>query len=157
MKQTSDMDLIQRNMRPGAITRAGLMGPDRRNLAEVLVDDDARVRRLGVTHCAIAARMRELRLAGAKGLGETIAVAPHFEVRVDSVRGRLPCPFIHKGLHQKTNITVRNLRTGAETSYTDLHIHMIEAHGFYEGRGSEFRLDPEALVGVLEVPRTEPD
>lgn len=151
MKQTPDLDKAQQNMRPGVITRNGFLGEDRRNLIDVLIDDEARVRRLGVTHAAIATRMRELRAAGVRGLGETISVAPHYEVRVDSVRGRLPCPFVHKGLYPKTNVTVRNLKRDREVTFTDLGIHMIEAHGFYEGLGGDFRLDPEDLVAVLDV------
>ena len=95
--------------------------------------------------------MIELRDAGMAGLGEFIDVPPHFEVRVDSVRGRLPCPFGDPGIFPKTNTTVRNRGTGREITYTDLHIHMIGSHGFYEGRGSPFRLEPRDLVEVLEI------
>ena len=86
--------------------------------------------------------MVELRDAGMAGLGEFLDVAPHFEVRVDSVRGKLPCPFGDPGIFPKTNTTVRNKRLGREITYTDLHIHLIGSHGFYEGKGSPFRLEP---------------
>ncbi len=151
MKQTPDLDKAQHNMRPGAITRNGFLGDDRRNVIEILIDDEARVRRLGVSHAGIAARMRALRAAGMSGLGEGARVPPHYEVRVESVRGRLPCPFGHKGLYPKTNVTVRNLALQREVIFTDLSIHMIEAHGFYEGRHGDFRVDPEELVAVLNV------
>ena len=105
MKQTLQMDNIQRNMLPGTITRDGLLGPDRRKLVQILVDDDERVKRLGSTHHRIARRMNDLVEAGSKGLGNFITVRPHFEVRVDSVRGSLPCPFGHCGLFAKTNTT----------------------------------------------------
>ncbi len=95
--------------------------------------------------------MVELRDAGMAGLGEFVDVAPHFEVRVDSVRGRLPCPFGDPGIFPKTNVTVRNTRTGREITYTDLHIHLVRVHGFYEGRGSPFRLEPKDLAEVLEI------
>jgi hypothetical protein len=36
-------------------------------------------------------------------------------------------------------------------SFTDLHIHLIGVHGFYEGRGTPFRLEPGDLVAILEV------
>jgi hypothetical protein len=86
-------------------------------------------------------------------LGEFISIAPHFEVRVDSVRGRMPCPFGERGLYPKTNVTVRNLKTGREVAYTDLNIHLIAAHGLYEGRGTPFRVEPAELAAVLEVER----
>ncbi len=152
MKQPPDLQKAQDNMRPRVITLDGFLGTDTRNLIDILIEDDADVKRLNLDHRTIAARMSELRTAGMNGLGDFITVPPHFEVRVDVVRGRLPCPFGHKGLVRKTNITVRNLRLNREITYTELNIHMIGAHGFYEGRGATFRLDPAILAEILEVP-----
>ena len=151
MKQTVQMKQAQERMRPGIITRDGFLGSDSRNLIDILVDDDAAVKRTSATHQAVAARMIELREAGMRGLGDYISVEPHFEVRVDSVRGRLPCPFGDPGVFPKTNIFVRNVEKKREITYTDMHIHMIGSHGFYEGKGSPFRLEPKDLMEVLEI------
>lgn len=151
MKQTPDMDRIQRDMQPGIICRDGFLGTDTRNLVEILIEDDAEVKRMGITHESIADRMREMRDVGITGLGEFVKVPPHFEVRVDSVRGKLPCPFSHPGIIPKTNTTVRNMKSGEDITYTDLNIHMIEAHGFYEGKNACFRLEPADLLEILEI------
>jgi hypothetical protein len=151
MKQPPHLAEAQKQMQPGVITSAGFLGDDPRGLAEILDDDDARVRRLGLTHEAIAARMRELRDAGAAGLGERTDVPPHFQVRVESVRGKLPCPFGDRCLVQKGFTAVKNTATGETVTFTDLAIHLIEAHGFYQGRGSPFRLDPERIAAVLDL------
>ena len=151
MKQTPQMQQIQEKMKPGIITLHGFLGDDSRNLVDILVEDEAEVRRLGLTHRRIADRMGELRRCGEQGLGYFVAVAPHFEVKVDSVRGKLPCPFGHPGMFQKRNTTVRNVKMEQEITYTDLNIHMIEEHGFYEGKGSPFRLDPRELVAIIGV------
>ena len=154
MKQTPEMDHYQHNMRPGCITLKGMLGNDRRNLTDILTDDDAEVKRLGTTHEAIADRMQELRDAGVAGLGESISVQGHFDIRVDSVRGKLPCPF-EDAVVQKTFVQVQNKTLHETITYTDLHIHMIKEHGFYEGHGSGFRLPPAELVKVLDVPPAE--
>jgi hypothetical protein len=151
MKQTVQLSRIQEKMKPGIITRDGFLGTDTRNLIDMLVEDDETVKRMDLTHAAVAQRMIDLRDAGLRGLGNFVLVEPHFEVRVDSVRGKLPCPFGDPGIFQKTNTTVRNLKSGKEVTYTDLHIHMIGSHGFYEGIGSPFRLEPEILISVLEI------
>ena len=151
MKQTVQMDKIQANMRKGVLTLEGFLGTDTRKLVDILVDDDAEVQRLGVTHGAIAHRMMELKEAGEKGLGEFIRVGNRIEVKVDSVRGKLPCPFGDPGIFGKVNTTVRDRLSGKEVTFTDLHIHMIMAHGFYEGKGSRFRLEPAQLVELLQV------
>jgi hypothetical protein len=150
MKQTRKLDNVEREMRPGVITRDGFLGADRRHLVDILEADDAEVRRLGLTHERIADRMQELSEAGRRGLGEPISVDPHFEVRVDGVRGKLPCPF-HEGIFPKTNTIVRNLDRNSRITYTDLNIHMVREHGFYEGEGSPFRVAPGELVAVLEM------
>ena len=151
MKQTVQLKQAQERMKPGVITRDGFLGTDIRNLIDILVEDEATVKRMSLTHQVIAGRMIELRDAGMRGLGDFISVEPHFEVRVDSVRVKLPCPFGDPGVFPKTNITVRNLAKGAEITYTDMHIHMVGSHGFYEGKGSPFRLDPKNLAEVLEI------
>jgi hypothetical protein len=151
MKQTVQMRMIQEKMKPGVITRDGFLGAEKRNLIDILIEDDETVKRMNLTHQIIANRMIELRDAGMRGLGDFISVEPHFEVRVDSVRGKLPCPFGDPGIFPKTNITVRNLNKNREILYTDLNIHLIYSHGFYEGKGSPFRLDPKDLVEILEV------
>ncbi|OHD73806.1 MAG: hypothetical protein A2177_15650 [Spirochaetes bacterium RBG_13_68_11] len=151
MKQTVQMQKAQERMAPGVITRDGLLGSDRRPLGDILLADDAAVKALDLDHQAVAARMIELRDAGMAGLGEFIDVAPHYEVRVDTVRGKLPCPFADPGMFPKTNVTVRNRRTGREITFTDLNIHLVQAHGFYEGKGCAFRLEPKDLAEVLEI------
>ena len=151
MKQTVQMDRIQEKMAPGVITLEGFLGTDRRKLLDILLEDDEAVKRLDLSHSQLAQRMVELRDAGMRGLGEFIDVAPHFEVRVDSVRGKLPCPFGDPGIFPKTNITVRNLALDREIVFTDLHIHMVGSHGFYEGKGSAYRLEPTELAQILEI------
>jgi len=151
MKQSPQVKMITENMRPGVITLEGFLGKDSRGLDDILAEDDGTVKRMGLDHEDIARHMILMKQKGEAGLGEFIAVEPHFEVKVDSVRGKLPCPFMHPGIYPKTNITLRNKHLNKEITFTDLHIHMIEAHGFYEGRGSRFRLEPVELAEILEL------
>lgn len=157
MKQTPQMKRAQANMAPGVITLEGFLGRDERHLVDIIIDDEAAVQRLNTTHEAIAERMRELRDKGAKGLGEYVTVEEGIAVQVYSVRGKLPCPFEDPGLYAKTTTTVRNERLDREISFSDLHLHLIGEHGFYEGKGFLFRLEPKALVEVLEVPTEDPE
>jgi len=151
MKQTVQMNNIQARMQPGVISLEGFLGSDSRNLTDILNDDNGTVNSLKLTHQQIALRMLEFRDKGLAGLGEFISVAPHFEVRVDSVRGKMPCPFGDPGIFPKTNITVKNLKSDQEITFTDLNIHMVLVHGFYEGSGSHFRLEPVQLAAILEI------
>lgn len=151
MKQAPAIAKTARNLRPGVLSRDGFLGDDPRELAAILDADANTVQRLGLTHERIAARLRFFREAAAAGLGEPVTVAPHFEATVESYPGKLACPFGHRGTVRKVNITVRNTTLGAEARFTDLCIHLIEAHGFYQGRGATYRNDPEELARVLEI------
>lgn len=155
MKQTPEYDAIQHQMLPGIITLEGFLGTDTRHLIDILSDDDGAVHRAERTHTQIAERMQYFRNAGMPGLGEFISLDKRFDVRVDSVRGKLPSPFGGPGMYDKVNTTVVNKILGKEITFTDLHIHFVRDHGFYEGKGSPFRLEPLELIEVLEVPPQE--
>lgn len=155
MKQNPEMEIVQQNMQPGVITLQGFLGNDHRDLVQIIDEDEAIIESIEVTSAQITARMDYFKEQGAKGLGEFIDVDSHFAVRVDSVRGKLRCPFEHPGLIPKTNITVKNLKSHREITYTEMNIHCIREHGFFEGKGSFFRIEPEAIVEILEITPSE--
>ncbi len=155
MKQTPEFDRIQEEMKPGVIALDGFLGDDKRKLIDIIASDNTRVRKLNRTHEDIAAKMIHFKELGKAGLGEFITLDDHFEVKVESVRGLLPSPFGGPGMYGKINTTVVNKKLDRQIVYTDLHIHFIADHAFYEGKGSPFRLEPEDLVTILEVPEAE--
>jgi len=138
-------------MQAGNISRNGFMDSDPRSPAEIIRVDEEELKKLNLTHQAIAGRMKFFRDRGKNGLDEFVPVAPHFEVSCEITRGFLPCPFGDPGMHRKTIVIVRNLRLKKEITFSDLNIHLIVAHGFYEGKGSPFRLEPVKLAQVLEI------
>ncbi|MDD4573758.1 MAG: hypothetical protein PHR69_06030 [Sphaerochaeta sp.] len=155
MKQTPEFDRIQQQMQPGIIALDGFLGDDKRKLIDIIASDNTIVRKHNRTHEDIAAKMIHFKECGLAGLGEFITLDEHFEVKVESVRGLLPSPFGGPGMYGKVNTTVVNKTLGRQVVYTDLHIHFIADHGFYEGKGSPFRLEPLDLIEILEVPEAE--
>ncbi|MFA5468096.1 MAG: hypothetical protein WC224_03440 [Sphaerochaetaceae bacterium] len=151
MKQLPSLDEIQKQMAPGVITLEGFLGPDKRKLVDILAADEKLVHHANTSNAKIAEKMQYFRDLGLKGLGEFISVEPHFEVKVDSVRGKLPSPFGGPGMFEKVNTTVVNKQLNREIFYTDLHIHLIKEHGFFQGVGSRYRLEPQDVIKVLEV------
>ena len=149
MKESPQLRQVEERMRAGRITRDGFLGTDRRPLAQILDEDANTVSRLGLTHEQIADRLQHFMDEGAGGLGTTVVVDDIFEVRVESVRGMLPCPWPGHGLFRKTNVYLKNTETGEEMVYTAMQVHTISAHGFYEGRGSPYRIDPVRAKRIL--------
>ncbi len=149
MKQTADMQAIQANMLPGQFAAEGFLGSDTRSLTDILLADQETVNRLDTTHEAIADRMQALTNLGMTTPETPVMVDENFSVQVDEYMGFIPCPFSDHVNSAKRNTLVKNRNTGAAIQWSDLSIHMIRAHGFYEGIGAHFRLDPAYLVTFL--------
>jgi hypothetical protein len=149
MRQPPELQKAEDRMAAGLISRDGFLGSDRRPLVQILAEDENTVNSLGLTHARIAERMAWFGRMGRPGLGTTVTVEDRWEVRVQTVRGLLPCPWGHEGMYPKTNVFLRKLDTGETLVWTDLSVHMIGEHGFYEGRGSGFRVEPEKAARVL--------
>ena len=50
-----------------------------------------------------------------------------------------------------TDWEIENCRTGKRVAGPGLIVHLIAAHGFFEGRESPYRVDPHELAEVLEL------
>jgi hypothetical protein len=151
MKQSPELEIIQINMMPGTLSAHGFLGEDSRNLSDILQADRSAVEQLGITNEQLAARMRHLTETAIPGLGRPMIVDDNFEVTVEDYMGRLPCPFQDNAKVDKRQTLVRRLDTGVIMRWTDLNVHMIEQHGFYEGHGSVYRLDPKELARFLGI------
>jgi hypothetical protein len=63
----------------------------------------------------------------------------------------MTCPFGDPGLYPKNYVIVENKKINERLIFSCLSIHLIREHGFYQGRGSPFRIDPEAAKRILEM------
>lgn len=149
MKQNPEMEKIQNNMQPDSLSAEGFLGDDSRNLIDIINEDNQVVERYGLSHQEIALCLREMTKAAAAGLGRPTNFGDDYIVSSQDYRGRIPCPFRDRFYADKSTTIAENQRTGKRMLWTDLHIHMIDAHGFYEGRGSHFRLEPADLIHFL--------
>jgi len=151
MKQDIYYTKAQERMKKGIIVRDGFLGDDKRNLIDIITEDEETIKRLSLTNEQIANSLIEFKEAGIKGLGEYVHYKENFEIKVETFRGKLPCPFGDKGVFQKSEVTVRNIRLNEQIIYSDLTIHLIKEHGFYQGKGSYYRLEPEKIARVFEL------
>ena len=135
-------------MAPGAITKEGFMGTDHRSLSEIIDADTAEVVRLGLTHEKIAAKLAEVTHQAIFAMGAPVCVGV-VELTANEAMGKLPCPFGHPGLYPKAILDGCRCDTDQRLRWTALQVHLIGEHGFYEGKGSTFRLEPEALARFL--------
>ncbi|HDP99319.1 MAG TPA: hypothetical protein ENN22_09075 [bacterium] len=150
MKETPQEHKIQKNFEPGEISKDGFLGKDNRHIHDIIEADERLLDRLGVTRKQLAERLQFFIDEGKKGLENEVELN-HFTVKINWARGMMPCPFGEKRLHYKIYATVFNNNLNARLHYSQLNVHMIGEHGFFQGKGSKFRLEPEELVRILEI------
>ena len=142
--------LVQANMAPGIITADGFLGSDRRNLSTIIDEDTQIMRRLDLEPSVVVEKLRYFMEEGRKGLGEPVTVDQEWLVKTDEARGHLACPW-EDGISRKINVTIERKDTGEKVFYTDMSLHLLDAHGFLEGRGSPFRLNLESIKHILKI------
>ncbi len=150
MKENPAKHRVLENMKPGVISLHGFLGSDSRDLDTIIEHDAGELERLGLTREQIADKLEVIRDKAQEGLGVYVKLNATYMAKADSIRGKIPCPFDHAGIYSKTVITIQNIDTDEEMIYTDLGIHLIREHGFFQGKGSIFRMEPEALADLLE-------
>jgi hypothetical protein len=138
------------NVDKGVIVARGFMGNDKRPLAEIIEKDRRVLNRYNLTCSKIAGTLTKLKKEGEKGIGNNVIVDNIFEVNVDVSRGFIGCPFDPGKQFRKTNISVRKLKTNEKIFFSELSIHLIKEHCFFQGKGSTYRLEPAKLIKFLE-------
>jgi hypothetical protein len=148
MSKHSDQARLRDNLMPGKISAEGFLGSDQRNPEQIIAADSRKVSELGISHQALACRMQLLTDAAVEGLGQPLFV-DGLQVTVVEARGLIPCPFQDHYSACKRITYVLDPHTGRTAHWSDLNIHLIAQHGFYEGEGSYFRIDPSALLDII--------
>jgi hypothetical protein len=147
VKQSPEEKRITERMAPGVLCRDGFLGSDRRPLREILEADGHVVAGLGTTHEAIAAKLQGIYDRARAGLGTPVDISEGLTAVYREAMGRIPCPW-GDGSFPKGVVEVTS-SDGETVASTALSVHLIAAHGFYQGRGSPFRLEPAVLARLL--------
>jgi hypothetical protein len=139
------------NFMAGEIARDGFLGTDVRPIPEIIRLDAEELARFGETAAAAADFLQGLLDEGKKGL-EGPVVADGRAVQVRWERGMIPCPFGEPGLHPKITATVSESGSGRTLRFSQLAVHLVRRHGFFGGKGSAFRMEPEEIAGLMRHP-----
>jgi hypothetical protein len=155
---------LERDMRPKAQTTddagsdKGFLGP-REALLEVLAADNHYVvEELGLTHHELARHLRVLGAIGAWQVRQKTSGTEftyhgrRFKVNVVYFRGYQHSPF-RDGTKTNCDVTARNLSSGKKLTYSLLVPDMIERYGFYEGKGTPYRVEPREILELLDFLR----
>jgi hypothetical protein len=176
MKESPQMKQLEEILRSSKMVAGGFMGSDNRSLPEIIEADMAEVAKSGFSLAQITTRMKEITSAAILGLGnwvlipfrgmqpittDVVTITEHttteeeqaatheLKTRVEEAKGSLVCPWPHPGRFAKRVTEVQLIKTGETIMWSDLNIHMIAEHGFFEGKGSSFRIEPDELIKII--------
>jgi hypothetical protein len=149
VKESPESKKLEEILRSSKLVSGGFMGEDSRSVSEVIAADAAELSRFGYTREEVAKRMQEMTGAAIKALGNWIVIDEKRRASVEEAKGPLVCPWPHSGRYDKRVTTVKNIETGESIFWSDLNIHLIGEHGFFEGKGSAFRVEPKKLVKII--------
>lgn len=149
MKETPQEKKIQKNLLPGEFTLEGFLGDDNRHFHDIVRSDRLILEKIDLTLDQIADKLEYFTNAAFESYDSSIIIDGKYEVAYKSYRGKLICPFAHSGVYRKGLIELKNLENEQILAWTPLNIHMIRAHGFFEGRGSKHRLEPDLIKKII--------
>lgn len=154
MKVSPQEQKITQRMAPGVLCRDGFLGTDRRSLGEILDADRSTLVGLGVPAGRIAQRLGEITSAAMVAYGTPVKVGEGLVASYRESMGRIPSPW-GDGVFPKGEIELTHSPSGRAVRFTPLSVHLIDKHGFFQGRGSRYRLEPDELVEILDIEPTE--
>ena len=152
------IESLERQMRPGAPGNAGsiagFLGRSER-LLEIMAADNRFVQNLGLTHQELVRPLLLLGYYARKNhRGSEITLGGlTFTVRAKVYTTPQYSPF-HDGTAEGTDVTIINKKTGCGLTYSLLVPLMIERYGFYEGKGTSYRVDPRMIIDILRTEKS---
>jgi hypothetical protein len=149
MKNAPDLEKLENVLHSSVIVSGGFLGTDTRNLDEIISNDLSELAGLGITITKLVGRMKEITNTAIPALGNWTDIDKKRQTRVEEAKGSLTCPWPHTGSFAKRVTFVKNNETQQTLKWTDLNIHLIEKHNFFEGIGSPYRIEPKELVKII--------
>lgn len=146
-------------MRPGNKDErgsvSGFLGEDEK-LLDVLVADNEFVRQQGLTHRQLAIPLLHI---SQRAVGMMKTGRPPFEFEHGGInwrvnftysRGYQYSPF-GDGTRTQCDFTITNLENEKSLEFSGLVPLMIERYGFYEGKGTPYRVEPAEIIELLNL------
>ncbi|HDQ40484.1 MAG TPA: hypothetical protein ENN39_05570 [Desulfonatronum sp.] len=114
-----------------------------------MASDARTLKDLGVDRIILVDALRKIYDKALRALGDAVEVAPGVLASCLECRGRIPSPFPNEGTFAKHQVRVVDQSGRHCFLITELGLHLIEQHGFFQGHGSFFRIDPGQAAVLL--------
>jgi len=149
MKRSPFEKEVMASLGPSRFSGEGFLGTDARSPEEIVSEDSGRLRKRGITREALAKALREAYQKAKDAFGAEVVIRAGVTAVFHESMGRVPSPFPGEGVFEKGEAVVTERKTGARLIITQLSLHLVEKHGFFQGEGSRYRIDPDGAIDML--------
>jgi hypothetical protein len=153
MKSPGKATELGKLLGPSVFSAEGFLGSDKRSPEDIIRDDAATLARLGIDKSKLVDALRSACEAAERGLSTPVRLGGGVFAISRDWRGRTPSPFPGEGTFAKGDTVFTDDKTGETFSVSPLSLHLIDRHGFFQGRGSPYRVEPEVaarMMGLLK-------
>ena len=150
MKRSPEEQRLLERLLPSRFSGPGFLGADTHPLEEIVLADLRQCRALGVEPADIAQGLNKALQKARAGLGARIELCPGVTAVFHESRGRVPSPFRGDGTFEKGEAVIALSDPEARLTVTALGIHLIACHGFFQGRGAPYRIEPGAAFRLCQ-------
>ena len=152
MKHNPAEQMTRDRLEPGHSSIQGFLGTDERTLADIIAADTGEVEAAGLTVEILGAFLEHLHVTADGGWESRVPMYDgKISVRSDETLGQIPCPFACGASCHKAIIAIKDPDGNDLMHVTPLDAHLIEKHGFFEGKGSPYRIEPNALIALYRL------
>lgn len=151
MKQSPAEQDLMRNLRPSKFSAEGFLGSDFRPFDEIVSEDLRSLEQKRVSKEGLVAALTDAYEMAKQALGAQVVIRPGVTAVFKESMGRVPSPFRGDGVFEKGEAVVKDEEAGHTIIITSLGIHLIEKHGFFQGKGSRYRIEPDRAIEIFRL------
>lgn len=149
MKKNPAEQLIRDRLEAGSLSIEGFLGTDTRSLADIIAADTGSVEAAGLTVKELGDFLEKLHVTADGGWESRVPMYDgKISVRSDETLGQIPCPFACGAQCHKAVVCIKDAEGKTLLDFTPLDAHLISAHGFFEGKESPYRIEPQVLIDL---------
>ena len=149
MKQSPSDKELAGKLKPSVFSARGFLGSDVRPVDEIIGDDLRALARYRIPKETVAKALEEAYEKARAVFGAEVTLRPGVTVVFHESMGRVPSPFVGDGVFEKGEAVVTDKKQGQSLIITPLGIHLIKKHGFFQGKGSRYRINPVDAIEIL--------
>ena len=151
MKQSPQHNDLRSRLSASKFSGDGFLGNDARPVDEIINADLRALENAGVTLEEVSDALNNAYADTRNALGAEIELAPGVVAVFHESMGRIPSPFRGDGVFPKGEAVVFEKKTGRQIIITALGINLIAQHGFFQGKGSRYRIEPVAAIEIFSL------